>query len=326
MGKLLEIKNLNVSFGDKKHQTQVIKNLNLDLKEGKTLGLVGESGSGKSVTSLSIMRLHDETSTFQTGEILWRGKNILEMSEKEMQKIRGKEISMIFQEPMTALNPIHTCGSQIMEPLLLHEDISKAEAKKRALEMLKLCGIPAAEQRFDEYPHQMSGGMRQRIMIASALICNPSLLIADEPTTALDVTIQAQILELIRDLQKKLKMSIILITHDLGVVAGNCDDVAVMYAGQIVERADVHSIFADPKHPYTKGLLNSIPKLEDMKERMDIIEGIVPNINEMPEGCRFHPRCRYSEKICVDAEPELREIVPGRYVRCHCAEKIAGRR
>ncbi len=317
MEHMLEIKNLNVSFGDRKKQVQVIKNLSLTLDQGKTLGLVGESGSGKSVTSLTIMRLHDETSTFVDGEILMDNTNLLKLSEKEMQSVRGNKISMIFQEPMTALNPIKTCGKQIMEPILLHNrHISKKEAQERALELLKLCGIPAPEHRMKEYPHQMSGGMRQRIMIAMALACDPELLIADEPTTALDVTIQAQILDLICSLKEKMNTGIILITHDLGVVASCCDEVAVMYAGQVVEQAEVKELFKAPMHPYTQGLLSSVPKLEGNKERMDIIPGMVPNINEMPMGCRFHPRCPYATEKCRNTEPELKTAGENRKIRC----------
>ncbi len=317
MDSLLEMKDLCVAFGDKNNQVQVINHLNLKLEKGKTLGLVGESGSGKSVTSLSIMRLHDESTTHMSGEILFDGKNILSMTEKEMQDIRGNKISMIFQEPMTALNPIQTCGKQIMESVRLHEKVSSKEAKERGLEMLRLCGIPAPEHRMNEYPHQMSGGMRQRIMIAIALICNPNLLIADEPTTALDVTIQAQILDLINNLKKKLGTSIIMITHDMGIVAECCDEVAVMYAGEVVEQGKVQQIFNHPHHPYTKGLLNSIPKLEGNGDRMEVIPGMVPNINRMPEGCRFHPRCKYADELCEKQKPQLAEVEDGCCIRCH---------
>lgn len=321
MEKLLDIDNLSVSFGDNKNSTKVIENLSFFLNKGETLGVVGESGSGKSVTSLSVMGLLPQNSSKVTGNIRFEGKELLSLSKKEMQQIRGNEIAMIFQEPMTSLNPIQTCGKQIMEPLLLHTNLKKREAAERAVELLTLCGIPAPEQRFHEYPHQMSGGMRQRIMIAIALACNPKLLIADEPTTALDVTVQAQILELMKDLKNKIDMSIMLITHDLGVVVDSCDRVIIMYAGQIVESAYVKDLFKNPLHPYSKGLINAIPKLNEKKDRLEAIEGMVPDSDKMPMGCRFHPRCPNATEKCRCEVPQLLQYEENRFIRCFLFQK-----
>ncbi|WP_213996599.1 ABC transporter ATP-binding protein [Tepidanaerobacter syntrophicus] len=303
---LVEVKNLKTYFFTEDGVVPAVDGVDFSIKEGETLGIVGESGCGKSVTSLSILRLvPSPPGKIVDGEILFRGENLLKKSESEMRKIRGNDISMIFQEPMTSLNPVFTVGEQIAEAIELHQGLDKKQAMDKAVEMLKLVGIPSAEKRVYDFPHQMSGGMRQRVMIAMALSCNPSLLIADEPTTALDVTIQAQILELMKDLKKKLNTSIMLITHDLGVVAEMAENVLVMYAGKVVEYADVRTIFKEPKHPYTIGLMESIPRLDQPREKLYVIEGTVPNPFDMPKGCRFHPRCPEAKDICVNREPVL---------------------
>lgn len=324
MEKLIEIKDLSVAFGSNKKNIKVLDELSFTLNKGETLGVVGESGSGKSVTSLSIMRLHSDDNTQITGSIFFEGEDILKLSTKKMQDVRGNKIGMIFQEPMTSLNPIQTCGRQIMEPLILHKKIKKNEAQQKALDLLRLCGIPAPELRFHEYPHQMSGGMRQRIMIAIALACEPQLLIADEPTTALDVTVQAQILELMKELKNKINMSIMMITHDLGIVVDSCDRVIIMYAGQIVENAPVKELFDNPKHPYTKGLIQAIPRLDLKKERLEAIEGMVPDADKMPDGCRFNPRCPHVFDRCKTQLPSLIELDEDRSVRCFLFEKEKG--
>lgn len=318
MGKLLEVNNLRTYFQTDNGTATAVDGVDFFVNEGETLGIVGESGCGKSVTSLSIMRLIPKPpGEIVSGEIIFKNQNLLKLKEEEMRKIRGNEIAMIFQEPMTSLNPVFTVGSQIQEAVMLHQQVSKAEARKRAIEMLDLVNIPDASKRVDEYPHQLSGGMRQRVMIAMGLSCNPSLLIADEPTTALDVTVQAQILELIARLQLELNMSVILITHDLGVVAEVCDRVVVMYASKVVETGDVRTIFHNPRHPYTLGLMNSIPKLGAEVERLEIIDGNVPNPTSFPSGCHFHPRCKYATENCkIEPEPELIEIEPNHWVRC----------
>ena len=303
---LVEVKNLKTYFFTEDGVVPAVDGVDFSIKEGETLGIVGESGCGKSVTSLSILRLvPSPPGKIVDGEILFRGENLLKKSEAEMRKIRGNDISMIFQEPMTSLNPVFTVGEQIAEAIELHQGLDKKQAMDKTVEMLKLVGIPSAEKRVYDFPHQMSGGMRQRVMIAMALSCNPSLLIADEPTTALDVTIQVQILELMKDLKKKLNTSIMLITHDLGVVAEMAENVLVMYAGKVVEYADVRTIFKEPKHPYTIGLMESIPRLDQPREKLYVIEGTVPNPFDMPKGCRFHPRCPEAKDICVNREPEL---------------------
>jgi oligopeptide/dipeptide ABC transporter ATP-binding protein len=285
------------------------------------MGIVGESGSGKSVTAMSILRLiPSPPGKIVDGKIIFDGQDLLKLSEKEIRKIRGNKIAMIFQEPMTSLNPVFTIGSQIMEAILLHQDVTKEEAREKAIEMLRLVGIPAPEKRVDDYPHQFSGGMRQRAMIAMALSCNPSLLIADEPTTALDVTIQAQILDLMLDIKEKVgDASIILITHDLAVVAEVCDKVTVMYCGKVMEQTDVYTLFKNPKHPYTIGLLNSIPgiKIKTKDQKLYTIPGIVPSIFDLPKGCKFCTRCERADEKCKLEEPELKEIEPGHFVRCH---------
>ncbi|MGL6199272.1 MAG: ABC transporter ATP-binding protein [Lachnospiraceae bacterium] len=313
---LLSVDDLRVTFRTPRGNVKAVNELSFYVNKDETLGIVGESGSGKSVTSLSIMGLLNEKTTLVEGKIDFEGEDLLSMSEKKKQTLRGNHISMIFQEPMTSLNPIHKCGNQIMEPILLHQKIKKKEAKERALELLNLIGIPAPEQRFNEYPHQMSGGMRQRIMIAMALACNPKLLIADEPTTALDVTIQAQILELMKDIKKDRNMGIMMITHDLGVVSEMCDRVIVMYTGHVVEQGSIRDIIDSPKHPYTEGLIEAIPKIGDTKEELKSIKGMVPGFDAMPEGCSFHPRCPYAMERCTKAMPELIQLENGQQVRC----------
>ncbi|NLV92339.1 MAG: ABC transporter ATP-binding protein [Firmicutes bacterium] len=315
--RLLEVRNLKTYFYTEDGVVPAVDGVDFSLDKGTTLGIVGESGSGKSVTSLSVMGLiPNPPGKIEAGEIIFEGEDLLKKSEAEMRKIRGNDISMIFQEPMTSLNPVFTIGDQIIEAIVLHQGLSKSAAREQAIEMLRLVGIPSPEQRVDEYPHQLSGGMRQRVMIAMALSCNPKLLIADEPTTALDVTIQAQILDLMRKLKDELGTSIMLITHDLGVVAELCDEVAVMYAGKIVERGDVNTIFSNPTHPYTLGLLGSIPKLNEERERLQAIPGVVPNPAFMPEGCRFHPRCKYATEECKLAMPELVDVGGDHQVAC----------
>ena len=320
---LLEVKDLKTYFYTDAGVGKAVDGVTFSLEKGKVLGIVGESGCGKSVTSLSIMRLVDTTTgRYEGGEILFEGRDILKLSEKEMRKLRGNKISMIFQEPMTSLNPVFTIGYQIMESLILHKGMDKKAAHARAIELLELVGIPEAGKRVDEYPHQLSGGMRQRVMIAMALAGDPELLIADEPTTALDVTIQAQILDLLKSLQKKLDMSIIIITHDLGVIAEMADEVAVMYAGDIVEKAKTRELFDDPKHPYTIGLMNSIPDIDDENDRLNTLEGLVPSLYEMPKGCRFAPRCTYRCDECESARIHLTDLENGRQVRCRRYENV----
>lgn len=320
MEHLLEIKNLNVTFRNGKKSTSVISGLSLHIGANERLGIVGESGSGKSVTSLAVMRLLPEESTNIGGEILFKDRNLLEISEAEMQSVRGNRIAMIFQEPMTSLNPIHTCGKQIAESVLLHSKATKKEAEARALELLKLCGIPDPERRMKEYPHQLSGGMRQRIMIAIALACDPELLIADEPTTALDVTIQAQILELMKSLSKDRNIGIIMITHDLGIVYDFCDRVVVVYTGEIVEAAPVRDLFRTPLHPYTVGLIGALPQPERAAERLEAVEGMVPDADDMPDGCHFSPRCKHATDKCIAEHPPLSTLSDGRQVRCFYAD------
>jgi oligopeptide/dipeptide ABC transporter ATP-binding protein len=314
---LLDVINLKTHFHTDDGLVKAVDGVSFQVQQGRTLGVVGESGCGKSVASLSILRLiPSPPGRIVGGRILFKGRDLLELSEDQMRKIRGNEISMVFQEPMTSLNPVFTCGDQIVEAIVLHQKLNKKEAKARAVEMLRLVGIPSPEQRVDEYPHQLSGGMRQRVMIAMALSCNPSLLIADEPTTALDVTIQAQILELLAKLGDELSMSVMAITHDLGVIAEVADRVVVMYAGRVAEYADVDHIFNSPLHPYTVGLLQSIPRLGQEHERLKVIPGVVPNPVNFPTGCRFHPRCSLVEGRCRAEEPELRELSPGHFVGC----------
>ena len=317
MSNLLEVKNLKTQFKTDDGTFFAVDDVSFALKEGETLGIVGESGCGKSVTSLSIMRLiPNPPGKIASGEIIFRGKNLLALSDEEMRKIRGNEIAMIFQEPMTSLNPVFTIGFQIAEAINLHQaNLSRAEVRQKTIDMLKLVGIPEPDKRVDEYPHQLSGGMRQRVMIAMALSCNPRLLIADEPTTALDVTIQAQILELVRRLQKEFNASMILITHDLGVVAETCNNVAVMYAGKIVEYGSAEDIFYRPRNRYTRGLLNSIPHFETGKrrERLETIPGVVPSMLNLPKGCRFNERCKSATDRCFQEVPVLNKIDQGQH-------------
>ncbi len=313
---LLEVKNLVTEFHMKRGTVKAVNNISYQVDQGEILAIVGESGSGKSVSSLSIMGLIRSPGEIAAGEIIYNGQDLLKLSQKEMQKIRGDKISMIFQEPMTSLNPVYRVGDQITESILTHMKISKEEAKKRAIKMLETVGIPSPADRFNDYPHQMSGGMRQRVMIAMALSCDPELLIADEPTTALDVTIQAQILDLLKQMRDKFHMAVLLITHDLGVVAETADRVLVMYCGQVVEEADVKELFEKPLHPYTLGLLKSIPRLEDeSKEPLYMIKGMVPNPLHMPSGCPFSDRCERCMERCRKEMPELQEM-NGHKVRC----------
>jgi oligopeptide/dipeptide ABC transporter ATP-binding protein len=318
---IIEIKNLRTYFKTDDGIARAVDDVSFSVYPGETLGIVGESGCGKSVTSLSMMKLIPQPpGYFAGGEILYRGRNVLDIPERDMREIRGNKIAMIFQEPMTALNPVFTIGNQIEEAIIVHQGLNAKDAREKTIEMLKLVSIPSPEQRVDDYPHQLSGGMRQRIMIAMALSCDPEVLIADEPTTALDVTIQAQILGLIQKLQKELNLAVIMITHDLGVIAGICDRVIVMYAGQIVEIGSVHDIFKKPQHPYTKGLLASIPKMGKNRDTQTLynIKGMVPSATEFPEGCHFNPRCELVTDKCRVENPEL-ELV-GSYskhkVRC----------
>jgi len=315
---LLEVKDLHTSFFTEDGEVKAVDGIDFVVEKGKTLGIVGESGSGKSVTSLSIMRLLEgTTATIPSGEILYDGKDLLKMSNQEMMRIRGNHISMVFQEPMTSLNPTMTCGEQIAEPIRTHRKLSRKDAWDSALRMLKRVGMPEPEKRARQYPFELSGGMRQRVMIAMALSCHPDLLIADEPTTALDVTIQAQILDLIKRLQREFGTSMIMITHDLGVIAEVCDKVAVMYCGKIVEYTDTYTLFTDPKHPYTVGLMKSIPSHEaDVEGDLNIIRGTLPSPNDRPKGCLFAPRCPYMKDICNETPPELLECGEDRTVRC----------
>lgn len=319
---LLEVKDLKTYFYTDAGVAKSVDGVTFSVERGKVLGIVGESGCGKSVTSLSIMRLVDPTTgRYEGGSILFDGQDILKLPEKEMQKLRGNKISMIFQEPMTSLNPVFTIGYQIEESLMLHKGMDKKAARARAIELLEMVGIPEAAKRVDEYPHQLSGGMRQRVMIAMALAGDPELLIADEPTTALDVTIQAQILDLLKELQEKLHMSIIFITQNLGVIAEMADEVAVMYAGEIVEKAKTRELFDDPKHPYTVGLMDSIPDINQEVERLTTLEGLVPSLYDMPKGCHFAPRCKYACPECEEKHVELTDLEGGRQVRCRRYEK-----
>jgi peptide/nickel transport system ATP-binding protein/oligopeptide transport system ATP-binding protein len=317
MDNLLEVRGLKTHFATDRGLFRAVDGVSFAVPRGRTVGLVGESGCGKSVTSLSIMGLvPSPPGKVEADAVLFAGSNVLALSADERRKLRGGKMSMIFQEPMTSLNPVHTVGRQIVEAIIAHSELSPGEARARAIEMLELVRIPSAARRFDDYPHNMSGGMRQRVMIAMALSCEPSLLIADEPTTALDVTIQAQILDLLADLQQRLGMAVLIITHDLGVIAEMADEVLVMYAGQIVESAAVADIFADPQHPYTIGLLGSIPRLDVERERLATIEGTVPSADRQPKGCRFAPRCPFADGRCRDASPPLRDIGAAHRVAC----------
>jgi oligopeptide/dipeptide ABC transporter ATP-binding protein len=318
MDELLRVEELKTFFYTHEGIVKAVDGVSFTIDKGKTLGLVGESGCGKSVTALSIMRLiQTPPGKIVSGKILLEGKNLLELSEKEMRKIRGCKISMIFQEPMTSLDPMFTIGSEITEVLQLHQGLKKENARKKAIESLSTVKFPDAEKHINHYPHELSGGMRQRVMIAMALSCNPALLIADEPTTALDVTIQAQILRLINDLQKKFNTAVLLITHDLGVIAKTCDNVALMYAGYIVEYTDVRTFFNQPRHPYAQALLKSIPRLDAEAGRLKIIKGLVPNLLDIPSGCPFHPRCDFCFEPCTKALPPLTQVKKDHWVRCY---------
>ncbi|MCL6600271.1 MAG: ABC transporter ATP-binding protein [Alicyclobacillus macrosporangiidus] len=319
MEPLLRVRGLRTHFFTDEGVVRSVDGVDLEVRDGETLGIVGESGCGKSVTSLSIMRLvPSPPGRIVAGEIRFQGKDLLKLSDAEMRKIRGNEIAMIFQEPMTSLNPVFRIGDQIAEVLRLHLHLSKKQAWARAVELLREVGIPRPEQIVHDYPHQLSGGMRQRVMIAMAMACRPKLLIADEPTTALDVTIQAQILDLMRAIKQEAGTSIVMITHDLGVVAEMCDRVVVMYAGKVVEEADVHTLFKRPQHPYTQGLLASMPRLNERRKRLVAIPGNVPTPFEMPKGCKFAPRCPHATAVCHESEPELLPIADDRphTVRC----------
>jgi len=312
---LLDVKDLKTQFKTKNGVVNAVNGVSFSVEEGEVVAIVGESGSGKSVTSLSIMRLIDRPGEISGGELLFEGEDLLKKSKKEMQNIRGNKISMIFQEPMTSLNPVYTIEKQLCETLIRHKNLSKKDAAQEAVKLLELVGIPSPEKRVKEYPHQMSGGMRQRIMIAMALACSPKLLIADEPTTALDVTIQAQILDLMLNLKDKFGTSILLITHDLGVVAETADKVVVMYCGEAVEKSSVNELFEKPLHPYTEGLLMSIPKIDDEKNRLFMIDGVVPNPLDLPKGCAFSTRCVKCFDKCRKERPELVKV-GNREVRC----------
>jgi len=318
---ILEIKDLVVHYITDEGVVEAVNGLNMTLKRGETLGLVGETGAGKTTTALSILRLvPNPPGKIISGEIHFDGENLLELSEEEMRSIRGNKISMIFQDPMTSLNPVMTVGEQIAEGIEIHQGLSTDEAMEKAHEMLELVGIP--RERAIDYPHQFSGGMKQRVVIAIALACNPSLLIADEPTTALDVTIQAQVLELMRNLREEFNTAMILITHDLGIVAETCDKVAVMYAGEVIEYATLEQLFENPKHPYTIGLFGSIPSLEHDVERLKPIKGLMPDPTNLPSGCPFHPRCSHAQDICKERKPIVTNIEEGHMVKCLIYEGV----
>jgi peptide/nickel transport system ATP-binding protein len=324
---LLEVRDLRTSFRTDDGVVKAVDGISFEVEKGKTLGIVGESGCGKSVTCLSIMGLNNKRSAISSGEALFKGNDLLKMGSSELRDLRGNDVAMIFQDPMTSLNPVHSVGKQLNEAVLLHRDVSRAEARQRSLELLKAVGIPRADKRIDDYPHQFSGGMRQRVMIAMALINEPDLLIADEPTTALDVTTQAQILNLMLKLQEEFNTAIIMITHDLGVVAEIADDVVVMYAGRVAEEGTVDEIFTRPHHPYTWGLLGSLPRLDADVERLVQIQGQPPSLLNPPRGCRFHPRCPYVMDVCKTTEPQLAPVPdsPGHLQACHLDEATKDR-
>jgi oligopeptide transport system ATP-binding protein len=323
MKPLLTIENLRTSFKTYAGKVQAVRDVNLTVHEGEVLAVVGESGSGKSVTMMSVMRLLAKNAIIE-GKAIFGDQNVLDLSEKEMRKIRGREIAMVFQDPMTGLNPTLTIGTQMRESMMYHLDMNKHDADKRAIELLRLVGVPEAERRLSQYPHEFSGGMRQRVMIAMSLSCNPRLIIADEPTTALDVTIQAQILELLKRLQKEYNTAVILITHNLGVVAGMAQRVAVMYGGQVAEVGTVEDIFHNPKHPYTWALLRSVPRLDDKdKRRLESIAGSPPNMLKPPGGCPFHPRCPHAMSVCTEEAPAMQVIGPNHHAACWLMHKDA---
>ncbi len=320
---LLEVKNLHTYFKTRKGIVKAVNDVSYSLEPGRTIGIVGESGSGKSVSAMSILQLLDGNGYIAEGEILFEGRDLTKLSQQEMYEIRGNKISVIFQEPMTSLNPVFTVKRQLSEPFIIHQKLNKKQAEKKALEMLYAVQIPNPETVLLQYPHQLSGGMRQRVMIAMALACKPRILIADEPTTALDVTIQAQILRLMNDLQRDNGTAIIFITHDLGVINEMADDVVVMYCGQVVEQTSAKVIFTNcpTSHPYTEGLMHSIPRLDNVGARLKPIPGVVPHPLALPKGCKFAPRCKYATQRCLEQEPELREVTPGQKIRCFYPEK-----
>ena len=318
---IFQIRGLKTQFFTSKGIVPAVDGVDITVKKGEAVGLVGESGCGKSMTAMSTMQLLQYPGRVVAGEILLDGENLLEKTKKEMDEIRGNRITMIFQEPMTSLNPVYTIGKQVSEAILIHENVSKEEAKQRTIDIFRKVGIPEPEKRYNVFPHQLSGGLRQRVMIGMAMVCNPQLMIADEPTTALDVTIEAQILYLMKQLQKEQGTAVVMITHNLGVVAESCDYVYVMYAGKIMEVAPVRELFRDPKHPYTFGLMNSIPKMTEVKEHLYTIKGLVPNLLHLPQGCRFCPRCEKAMKVCTMYEPDLYETEDGHKVRCFLYNK-----
>jgi len=324
---LLEVNDLKTHFRTDDGVVKAVDGVSFSVEKGQTLGIVGESGSGKSVTCLTIMGLNNKARTITSGEAIFNGRNLLAMGNRELRQVRGDDIAMIFQDPMTSLNPVKSIGHQLVEAVLLHRDVSKKQARNRALELLNAVGIPRAERRIDDYPHQFSGGMRQRVMIAMALVNDPDVLIADEPTTALDVTTQAQILNLMMKLQEDFGSAIVLITHDLGVIAEVADDVVVMYAARVVEHAPVDNLFNRPHHPYTWGLLGSLPRLDTDVDRLVQIQGSPPSLLNPPRGCRFHPRCPYVMDICLQTEPELKQVSDdsGHLQRCHLDEATKDR-
>jgi oligopeptide/dipeptide ABC transporter ATP-binding protein len=319
---ILQIKNLKTYFDTWAGIVKAVDGVSLNIREGETLGLVGESGSGKSVTALSILRIVPRPGKIIDGKIIYKGENLLEKTERDLQKIRGKEIGYIFQDPATSLNPVFTIANQLTEVIRRHQNVSKEEALEKAIELLTLAEIPDPEIKIWNFPHQLSGGMKQRIAVARALSCQPSLLLADEPTTNLDVTIQAQILQLMKNLKDKLGMSMILITHDMGIVAGVADRITVLYAGRVCETADTRTIFYNPKHPYTIALLTAVPSLALRREKLAVIPGTIPNLIEPPLGCRFHPRCKYAKAECAKKIPPLEEIERGHFVACIRASEI----
>lgn len=319
---ILRVEGLRTYFYTYAGVVKAVDDISLEVNKGETLGVVGESGSGKTVTAQSIMRIVPQPGRILDGRIEFEGKNLLSLRENQMQRLRGKEIAYIFQDPTTTLDPVYTVGDQLAEVIMRHQQLSKHDALQKAMKLLRTVEIPDPEVRINQYPHQLSGGTKQRIAIARALSCEPTLIIADEPTTALDVTIQAQILELLKELQRKLGVSMMLITHDMGIVAEICDRVTVLYAGQVCESGTAEQVFEKPKHPYTEALLTSVPSLTLKKEKLSVIPGNVPNLIQPPSGCRFHPRCQYAKQICIDKVPILEPIGDGRWVHCHRQKEL----